>query len=107
MSIFDGVAGVLNDVFGSPVTITPAGGAAYEITAIFRIEDDVIADGEGGAIVGDVPRLSVQAPASDALKKGDLVAPGDGTIYRLGARHATGSPAPDRFTKFDLEEVGS
>lgn len=104
-SIFDGVAGILNDMFGASVTITPAAGVPVNVQAIFREEPVVIGGGEGGDVLGVMPTLKVQSAGAAGLATGDTVDPGNGKIYRIVNSSVSGSPAADRFIIFELEET--
>lgn len=101
--IFDGITGLLVGVFGGSVTWTPTGGSATEIDAVFREEPVRVPDEDGGEILIEFPTLRVQKPVANGLARGDLIAPGNGKTYTIGAPHGTGSPAADAFVVFELE----
>ena len=103
--IFDGVAGMLNVVFGAPVTITPERGPAVETRGLFREEPVVIGQGEGGDILDVQTVLKIQRPTADDIKTGAVVAPGNGKTYRVINRLPSGSPAADAFVTFQLEDI--
>jgi len=104
-AIFDGMATVLNDVFGAVVTWTPSGGEAVEITGRFRAEPVRVADEDGREFLMTAPSLRVTRPAADDLAEGDEIAPGNGKTYRILNSHPSGSPAVDAFVIFELEQV--
>jgi hypothetical protein len=105
MSLFDGMAGILNDVFGAPVTHTPAGGSPVTLQAIFRREPITTVDREGFEALVVSPTLQVPLPQANDVQRGDTVVPGDGQPYRIINRHPSGSPAGDAFVVFELERI--
>jgi hypothetical protein len=103
-SAFDGMTGVLNEVFGSPVVLTRQGDGPVTVTAVFRempVEDDVA---DGRSVVTMMPTLRLRKTDGD-LAKGDLVAPGNGKTYVVLRPIQTASPASDAFVFYPLEEV--
>jgi len=104
-SIFDGMAGVLNDVFGAPVSITPVSGPAREIMALFREGPVIVGQGEAGDVLDVLPTLRVPKPEADLIKTGDHVAPGNGRTYQVLNATSSGSPGADAFELFQLEEI--
>ena len=108
-SIFDGLAGALNAVFGAPVTITRRGEAAVTLQAVFR-ELPVEQDGaDGRPFVTITPTLRVQKDAIAALVRGDLVAPStaSGRSFVVLQPYFGASPASDAFLTYVLEECRS
>ena len=103
--IFDGVAGVLADVFGAPVTVTPEAGAPFEVTGIFREVPVVLGQGEGGDVLAVETSLQVRKPEADAIATGAAIDPGNGKTYTVLNKLPSGSPAQDAFTTFQLEET--
>jgi hypothetical protein len=104
-SLFDGMAGLLTDVFGGPVTITPVGGAPQAVRGVFRevpIDDDV-ADGRPG--FSFVPVLRLQKLLSDSLTKHARVTLPDGREFILLRPVPGGSPAADAFVTWEMEAV--
>jgi hypothetical protein len=104
-SVFDGMAGILAEVFGSKVVHTPAGGGSVQVTAVFREENIAVSDDNGREILGVLPILRVPRPAAGTISRGDVIAPGNGKTYRVVAPQISGSPASDAFTVFELELV--
>jgi hypothetical protein len=104
--IFDGVTGVLADVFGAPVTVTPEGGVPYQVVAIFRDTPVVLGQGEGGDVFAVETSLQVRKPAADAIATGAGIDPGNGKTYTVLNSLPSGSPAWDAFITFQLEETG-
>lgn len=103
--IFDGMAGVLNGLFGAPVTITPDGGEPAVLRGVFREEPVEVADGDNGSVIDVAITLRVQRPGADDVETGAIVAPGNGKTYRIMNRITSGSPAADGFTVFELKET--
>lgn len=105
-SIFDGMAGALNDVFGAPVVYRGPGGAAeVTIRSVFRREP-VEELGEGGTfVVVHRPTWDVPKAHATGIGRGGEIVPGDGRWYRVLRRVPSVSPAADAFVRFDLEEV--
>lgn len=105
MSVFDGLAGVLNGMFGATVSHTPQGQAAVDIEAVFREEPIAVTDDDGRDVLIVAPTLRVQKPTADTIAAKDTIAPGNGRTYRVVNRHPNGSPAADAFVIFELEEI--
>lgn len=103
--LFDGMAGVLNDMFGASVSHTPAGGATVQITGVFRLEQVRVADETGGEYLDMRPLLRVLPDVAAGLSRGGQIEPGDGHAYKILARQPSGSPASDAFVVFELERV--
>lgn len=108
-SIFDGMAGVLNGVFGAPVVYNPKVGAEQTVQAVFRAEPIEVAGTDGHAVVIMAPTLRVQRNLLPDIGRGDLVTPSvasaQGKTFRVLNRLATASPSPDGFLVCELEEV--
>ena len=107
MSVFDGLAGALNSVFGAPVTITRAGQSAVAVQAVFRevpVEQEAA---DGRPFVTISPTLQVQKNAIAALAKGDLIAPSTtaGRTFKVLQKYPNASPAVDALVTYLLEEV--
>jgi hypothetical protein len=103
-ALFDGLAGLLNDVFGSAVTHTPQGGSSRVIKAVFRDEPESVTDREGYQYLVTVPTLRVlKADAAD-IARDDTIEPGNGVTYIVLNAQPNGSPASDAFVIFELEK---
>lgn len=103
--IFDGMAGVLNGVFGAPVTHYPAAGGSAVLQGVFREDPvEVLAD-ERGTILIEAPTLRLLRDDALSVARGDTIDPGRGKTYRVLNRLTAGSPASDGFWTFELEEV--
>ena len=103
-SVFDGMAGVINDVFGGIVRITPPVGASYELQAIFREDPVEVFDDDGRGVLLMSPSLSVRRPDAESIAKGDIVEPATGGRFRIAHGQPNGSPAADGFFIYELEE---
>jgi hypothetical protein len=108
-SVFEGMAGALNAVFGAPVTITRAGHAAVTLQAVFRempIEQEAA---DGRPIVTITPTVRVPKDAIASLVLGDTVAPSTtpGRSFTVLQNFPGSSPATDAFVTYVLEEVRS
>lgn len=105
-SVFDGMAGVLDDVFGAPVMIYPAGGGQLVGRGIFRETPVSAADEDGHAVLVTSPTLRMRKPDATVLRVGDLIKPEcDDRMFRVLNRWANGSPARDAFVVFELEDA--
>lgn len=110
MSFFDGMSDILAGVHGAPVThISTASNLRSDIRAIFREEPQESTDDRGNdqlvlrpylAVPKDIAALFVTGPAV-----GDVIELSDARCFRLLAAQSGGSPAPDGFVYFDLEEI--
>lgn len=105
-SVFDGITGVLNDVFGAPVQHTPAGGSARTIQAVLRREPFDIQDQDGNDLRVIGSTLKVRKADAVGIARGDQIQSVDGTFVVL-ASTPDGSPASDAFVIFDLEQETS
>ncbi|SOC13758.1 hypothetical protein SAMN05877809_10710 [Rhodobacter sp. JA431] len=104
-SIFDGVAGMLGDVFGAPVTYQPKSGAAVVVQSIFREEPITITGEQGQDVLIEAPSWRVPRDLLSGVKRGDQIALADGRVFQVLAQIGTGSPASDAFVLYELEPV--
>lgn len=96
-SIFDGMTGILSDVFGDPVIFLPRAGSARPIMSMFR-ETPIEVDGADGQIVRiDAPTWRVGRDLAPEVRRGDRIAVPDGRSFLVMVVHPTGSPAVDAF----------
>tara|TARA_R110002049_G_scaffold248423_1_gene422931 strand:+ start:157 stop:480 length:324 start_codon:yes stop_codon:yes gene_type:complete len=103
--VFDGMARTLVRTFGGAVSITPVGGTARDIQAIFR-EIPFAFETENGRELRDIkPVLAARASDVADLRRGALVAPGNGKTYRYLSSQKLGSPSADGLTEIALELV--
>lgn len=108
-SIFDGMAGLLNDVFGDPVTFQPVSGITQQVQAVFRTEPIEVTGSDGHVVLIIAPTLRVMRNVLPGIGRGDLVKPSstaaEGKTFRVLNRIQTASPAVDAFFVCELEEV--
>ena len=100
---FGGIAGTLSRVFGGVVTVTPAGGEARDIQAIFRHRPHRVDAENGVEITTNVPILRASISDVADLSEGDLVDPKDGVTYRYLFQENPESPAADALVNCHLE----
>jgi len=101
--IFDGMAGLLADTFGSSVVLRDAAGTARTVQAVFRevpIDEDL---GDGRMQVSVVPVLRVTRTAASGIRKGDWLTLPDGRAFRVLRPIPSPSPAADAFVAFEME----
>ena len=105
-SIFDGMAGVLNDVFGARVTVTPPGGSSLNVHGIFREEPAGVVLADGREDIVSLPTLSIQkGSAAIAVKwvvAPEIAAPRTFRVLRVLPSR---SPAADALIICHLEEI--
>ena len=102
-SIFDGMTGILADVFGDPVTYLPAGGAARPVQSVFR-EAPIEVEGADGQIVRiDAPSWRVARDLAPEVRRNDRITVPDGRSFVIMVVHPTGSPASDAFLICELQ----
>ncbi len=106
-SVFDGMTGVLNGVFGAPVTVLPQSGGMFVIQSIFREEPTAVIGEDGREILTVVTLWKVPRADAVSILRGDRVEPGNGKAYLVRNNTHTGSPASDRFVIFELEEIAA
>lgn len=102
MGLFDGVTSMLDDVFGSEVTVTPEGGAARVERLVFR-EGPFVVENDGVSFTTVLPTLSGDRRKIADLVDGGTVDPGNGKIYRCLSALPSGSPAEDARLTIELE----
>lgn len=102
-SIFDGMAGLLSDVFGSPIIHTSADGSERTITGIFRGHPVDLSEEDGHTVLEIAPTLRVTSQAAVGILVGDRILPTGAAVHRVLNRIPSGSPASDAFVIFELE----
>lgn len=103
-SMFDGLAGALNDVFGAPVTYWTTWGEERQVQAVFRLEPFQQYDQDGAETLISAPVLKVPKDLAGDLKRGVRVQDASGVRYRVeNALQTEASPAADAFREFKLE----
>lgn len=100
--LFDGMAGVLNGVFGAPVSYTPQGGAARVVQSVFRERPLEFADETGRMMLITAPTWRVQRVLVPEVARDDSIVPGNGHSYQILNVHPGGSPAADAFVICEL-----
>lgn len=105
-SLFEGLSGLLNDVFGDPVQIETAASGVDIVQAVFRRDPVSVADDDGREFLIISPTLRMLKQDAQALAKDDLVHPPGAQSYAVVAKHPTnGNPAEDAFVYIELEEA--
>lgn len=105
--LFDGVAGLLGDVFGDLVSVEPVSGPATSLNGVFRREGFEVEGEDGSPVLILSPTLQVSRAEPVALQRGDVVQPSiaAGESFRVVNGQPTRSPASDAFVIFELELV--
>lgn len=104
-SVFDGLSGVINATFGSPVPWTPDGGIATAVQSVFRETPISVATEDGHSVLITAPTWRVPRPAADLVQTGDTIEPATARFFRVLNKVGNGSPAADAFVIFELEEI--
>lgn len=104
-SVFDGMGDILTGVLGDVVTVTPPGGVAADIQAIFRDADVPVQTDEGVELLDGVPRLRAARDDVATAIGGGVVELGDGRRFKLLAEMKTGNPDPRGLTTIQLEAL--
>ncbi len=104
-SVFDGMAGILNAVFGAPVTVM--GNFPQVVQAIFREMPYEQESADGRTFVVVTPTVQIRKSDIASLSPGDLVVPAatPGRSFKVLKPIPSGSPASDAFVTYVLEEV--
>lgn len=106
MSVFDGLASVLNSEFGAEVTVFAGTEAATTLRGIFREEprEGEAADGRPVVVTEPVLRLLATAPV---LPKGTRIVPSGfvGRMFQVLRRLPPASPASDAHVVYFCEEI--
>lgn len=103
--VFDGMAGVLNDVFGAPVTYLPSSGPTQLVQSVFREEPITVAGPDGNDVLIEAPTWKVPRSVLAPLPRGAQIQLPDGRLFRVLNRIGTGSPASDAFIVYEMELV--
>lgn len=101
-SVFDGMGGVLNEVFGAPLTVTFAAGGGLDVHGILRDREVEVAGEDGEPVLTVQPTLRI--PAGDVaaqMGEGDIIEQGE-RRYRVIYRVPAENPAVDRLETFVL-----
>lgn len=105
-SVFDGMAGVLNGVFGASVTIYPGGGPGKAVRGVLRRQQVDLETDEGFEVISAAPVLRINKGDAAGLGPGDRVEAG-GQAYTVRFPIPITSPASDAFQPFALWEVSA
>jgi hypothetical protein len=103
-TLFDGMAGMLNDVFGAPVELWRAGGKLGDLRGILRSPPVEAITADGRPTVVAVPVLRLPATAAPLPQRGDTIRQG-GRQWRVLGIYPSGSPAGDHFLIHELEII--
>lgn len=103
--VFDGMGPLIRDVFGGSVTVTPSGGAARSIRAVFREAELIVMESEGMEVTTLAPVLTLAKGEAADLVPGGTCAPGDGRSYRIIGYVRRGTPAADGNVALQLERL--
>lgn len=103
--LFDGVAGLLSDVFGSTVTLASQAGFSSQIQAVIRSEPVPLVAPDGRTTLDMRPEMRVTSGIAAEICSGDSIITASGKAYRIVARQPSGSPAADAMVIFDLEVI--
>lgn len=106
MGLFDGVSGLLADVFGDPITYRPRLGAARVIQSVFRLQPIEMLGEDGLGVIGSQPTWRVRSDLLGDWSEGDEIEAPNGKRYRLRHMMPSASPATDAHLMFVLEEAG-
>lgn len=101
--IFDGIADTISSVLGDAVTVTPPGGVAITIQAIFRDAEIPVMNDNGTETISPFPTLTAHRTDAVAIVPDGIVVPGNGKTYRCVASMDGGSPDPRGFVAIQLE----
>ncbi|WP_273687359.1 head-tail joining protein [Ketogulonicigenium vulgare] len=102
--LFDGVAGILGDVFGDIVEYRRKGDAGWwPVQSTFRQAPISTTDSNGLEVLIIAPTWRVIRARVPDVKMDDQIRVG-GVIYRVVNVHPTGSPAQDAQVLCELEE---
>jgi len=104
-SVFDGLSGVINATFGSPIDWRQNGGVPVSVQSVFRETPISVATEDGHSVLITAPTWRVPRPAADLVQAGDTISPSFDKFFRVLNKIGSGSPAADAFVVFELEEV--
>lgn len=103
-SIFDGLAGTLNDVFGAPVTVWDDTGVSRSVKARFRYEPTEVFGADDAPSLIEQPVLYVPKTLADGIARGTVIELSSGERFVVANRQRSqSSPASDATLRFQLE----
>lgn len=103
--VFDGMAGILNNVFGAPVLYVPQTGAARSVQSIFRETPITISGPDGGDVLIVAPTWQVPRTLLIDVRRNDQIEVSGGRLFKILNQITTGSPATDAFIVYELEAL--
>ncbi|NEX45188.1 head-tail joining protein [Pseudotabrizicola algicola] len=103
--VFDGMAGVLNSVFGAPVMYLPQVGLPRAIQSVFREAPITVSGPDGGDVLIVAPTWQVPRNLLNDVKRNDQIEVSGGRLFRVLNQIGTGSPAGDAFIVYELEAL--
>lgn len=106
-SVFDGIGTLTAAIFGATVSVTPQGGVARDVQAVFREEPTAVLTQDGTEITTILPTLRGPRGLIADLEVDGTVRPGNGKEYRVVASIQTSNPAPDGHMVLQLEMIGA
>ncbi|MFD1913803.1 head-tail joining protein [Halodurantibacterium flavum] len=104
MPPFDGMAGLLTEIFGAPVLFRPALEEPRTVASVFRETPIEVTDSDGRAVLIVAPTWRVRRDLVPEVARGDRIEPGNGKVYEIVNAQPGGSPAGDAFWLCELEE---
>lgn len=93
--IFEGMTGILAEVFGSVIAYIPKGGVSRDILSIFREAPIEITGADGQEVLIEAPSWRVARHLVPELKRDDHIVAPDGRRFRVRTVHSNGSPSSD------------
>lgn len=103
--LFDGMGGMVADVFGSQITYVPEIGASSTIISVFRETPVEVLSGDGVPIIVTRPTWAVPADRAAGVTGGGHILAPNGRRYRVQNKWPSGSPAADATVIYALEEL--
>lgn len=91
------MAGVLNSVFGAPITYLPAGGPGLPVQSVFRETPIEVASDTGGSVLITEPTWRVPRNLVPNPRNPDRIQLPDGRLFEVVNQAPSGSPASDGF----------
>lgn len=105
-ALFDGVTGLLNDIFGDPVTHISGAGVETVVQSVFRKTPVKVTDTDGREILLLSPWWRVSQDALPARpRRLDQIRAPDGTRYRIESIWEGGADAADAHLVCELEAL--
>jgi hypothetical protein len=99
---FGGIAPVLSNIFGGPITFARLAGGTVDFTGIFRNLPVRIQTPDGGEIMSTIPSLRLHRVDARQLEEGDTFT-ADGETYAFLSYEAPENPSPDALVSCQIE----